>query len=281
MDIFESPRQMTEWSESIRADGKTIALVPTMGSFHQGHLSLMRMAASQCDHVVVSLFVNPIQFGAGEDLEKYPANFFKDIRLAEQQGVSVLFAPRPEQMYLENHSSFLRVEDITETLCGLSRPGHFKGVATVVAKLFNIAQPHCAIFGEKDFQQLAVIKRMVRDLNWNVRIIPHPIVRENDGLAMSSRNSYLSGQERKTARNIYRSILLARELCGKGVVETRILSEKLTTFLQGVDNLFIEYINFVNADSLKDTPVVDTDTVLALAVRVGTTRLIDNARLFN
>jgi pantoate--beta-alanine ligase len=281
MDIIESPHEMTAWAESVKAKGETIALVPTMGFFHEGHLSLMRMAAQNADHVVVSLFVNPIQFGPGEDLEKYPKNFANDSTLAEQQGVAVLFVPQADKMYPEGFCSSVLVDTITDCLCGQSRPGHFKGVTTVVAKLFNIVQPNCAVFGEKDFQQLTVIQRMVKDLNWNIRIIPHPIVREEDGLAMSSRNSYLSREERQTALYIYKSICLAEELARQGVKETAVVLEKLTSFLDNVDGLTIEYISFVDAENLKDVLTIDSDTVLALAARVGTTRLIDNTRLLN
>lgn len=270
---------MRDWSRACRQSGRSIGLVPTMGFFHDGHLHLMRKARELADRVVVSLFVNPIQFGPGEDLARYPRNPDRDRELAERNGVDVLFAPAAPVMYPEPPATRITVARLTAGLCGRSRPGHFDGVCTVVGKLFNIISPDLAVFGSKDFQQLAVIRRMTTDLNWGIKIVEHPIVRESDGLAMSSRNSYLSGSERASAACLYRAIVRARELAAAGEGEVARLLAEVEKIITIHDNLRIEYAEIVEVTSLEPQLRVGPDSLLALAVRVGATRLIDNALL--
>lgn len=279
MEIITSTKQMRDWSRSQGAAAKTIALVPTMGYFHAGHLSLMRMAGELADLVVVSLFVNPIQFGPGEDLARYPRNLERDRELAAGSGVDVLFVPTAPAMYPEPPETRITVARLGAGLCGRFRPGHFDGVCTVVGKLFNIVNPDLAVFGRKDFQQLAVIRKMTADLNWGVEIVAHPIVRESDGLAMSSRNCYLSGPERVAATCLYRAIVKARELAAAGEGEVARLLAEVEKIITVHDNVRIEYAEIVEATSLEPQLRVGPDSLLALAVRVGATRLIDNALL--
>jgi pantoate--beta-alanine ligase len=279
MQIIHPLADMTRWSEDVLIRGETIALVPTMGYFHEGHLSLMRLAGRLADHVVVSLFVNSIQFAPGEDLNRYPRDLENDTRLAANEKVDVLFVPSDSEMYENGGTTRVRVEGITAVLCGRQRPSHFEGVTTVVAKLFNITKPHFAVFGEKDFQQLAVIRRMTRDLNWNIDIVGHPIVRESDGLAMSSRNAYLSGEERQSACCLYRAIEQARASFAAGVRDVPRLQAEVRDTLLANPDISIDYIALVDQHSLAAIEEADAETVLALAVRVGTTRLIDNGFL--
>ncbi|MBW2521494.1 MAG: pantoate--beta-alanine ligase [Deltaproteobacteria bacterium] len=279
MQIIHPLADMTRWSEDVLFRGETIALVPTMGYFHEGHLSLMRLAGRLADHVVVSLFVNSIQFAPGEDLNQYPRDLENDTRLAANEKVDVLFVPSDSEMYENGGTTRVRVEGITAVLCGRQRPSHFEGVTTVVAKLFNITKPHFAVFGEKDFQQLAVIRRMTRDLNWNIDIVGHPIVRESDGLAMSSRNAYLSGEERQSACCLYRAIEQARASFAAGVRDAARLQAEVRDTLLANPDVSIDYIALVDQHSLAEREEADAGTVLALAVRVGTTRLIDNGFL--
>jgi len=270
---------MTGWSKRLTAGGKTIALVPTMGYFHEGHLRLMRMAVTQADTVVVSLFVNAMQFGPQEDLARYPRDFDRDRQLAENQGVDVLFSPSAEGMYPPGFGSLVRVEDMTATLCGKQRPGHFEGVTTVVAKLFHIVKPDMAIFGEKDFQQLSVIRKMVKDLDWDIDIIGHPIVREADGLAMSSRNIYLSPEERVKALSLYRAIEHSRLRVRDGLTDAGRLKDEIKAIIQASAEVSIDYVSIVDSLSLADKKTIDKQSVLALAVKFGNTRLIDNCFL--
>ncbi len=279
MQIIHPLADMTRWSEDVLIRGETIALVPTMGYFHEGHLSLMRLAGRLADHVVVSLFVNSIQFAPGEDLNRYPRDLENDTRLAANEKVDVLFVPSDSEMYENGGTTRVRVEGITAVLCGRQRPSHFEGVTTVVAKLFNITKPHFAVFGEKDFQQLAVIRRMTRDLNWNIDIVGHPIVRESDGLAMSSRNAYLSGEERQSACCLYRAIEQARASFAAGVRDVPRLQAEVRDILLANPDVSIDYIALVDQHSLAEIKEADAETGLALAVRVGNTRLIDNGFL--
>ncbi len=281
MDIIRTPPAMNAWAKEMIARGQSIALVPTMGFFHHGHLALMNRASEEADHVVVSLFVNPIQFGPGEDLEKYPRNFEHDAELAQKNGAAVLFAPEAETIYPEGFQTTITVDQVSQGLCGGRRPGHFKGVATVVAKLFNLVRPQVAVFGEKDFQQLAVIRRMVADLAWDIRVIGHPIVREPDGLAMSSRNSYLSATERKNATCLYRAIEKARDLVRGGEKECSFLRSVLFREISSINGVEAEYITFVDAQDLTEQTMVNRASRLVLAVKVGRTRLIDNGSLFS
>ena len=280
MEIIRTPAEMTAWANRALVAGQTIGLVPTMGFFHEGHLCLMRKAREKADRMVVSLFVNPIQFGANEDLARYPRDFLRDSQLADAEGVDVLFAPEAQAMYPPEGSTRVIVSGVTEGLCGASRPGHFAGVTTVVAKLFHIIKPHCAVFGRKDFQQLAVIERMVADLNWDVEIIGYPIVREADGLAMSSRNTYLSAQERQAALCLFRAIGHARRRVRTGLVEAKILLLEVEALLQQ-EAVTIEYVSLVDQATLRPQAVLQKGVVLAMAIKVGATRLIDNDNLFD
>ncbi|HFQ89362.1 MAG TPA: pantoate--beta-alanine ligase [Desulfobulbus sp.] len=281
MDILHTPAEMTSWSRDQALAGSRIALVPTMGYFHEGHLRLMRMAARHADRVVVSLFVNPTQFGPGEDLDRYPRDIERDTRLARREGVDLLFVPDAAAMYPDGFQTVVSVDGLSRFLCGASRPGHFAGVTTVVCKLFHIVRPDCAVFGEKDFQQLAVIRRMVADLNMGIEILGHPIVREPDGLAMSSRNTYLDETLRPSALSLYGAIRLARELAASGVVSEPELRRRVREYIESFPETDIDYVAFVNGQSLETADPVDRATVLALAVRVGgRVRLIDNGRLF-
>ncbi|MEN8256495.1 MAG: pantoate--beta-alanine ligase [Thermodesulfobacteriota bacterium] len=281
MEIIKTTSEMIRWSTDIRAVGQTIALVPTMGFFHEGHLSLMKEAKKVADKVVVSLFVNPTQFGIGEDLASYPRAFEDDAAKASEVGVAALFCPEPDQIYPPGFQSAVTVSGITQELCGKSRPHHFAGVTTVVNKLFNIIQPQCALFGEKDFQQLAVIKRMVADLNMPVKIIGHPIVREEDGLAMSSRNAYLDKNERQQALCLWRSLQEAQKRALAGERESAKMKMIVRDVINRHGHCQIDYIEFINKNTLESSARIDDDVILALAVRIGETRLIDNGRLLH
>ena len=279
MEIIREPAAMTAWSNHQAAQGRRVVLVPTMGCFHEGHVRLMETAAAHGDDVVVSLFVNPLQFGPNEDFERYPRVFEQDCAVAEAAGVSVLFAPERAACYPPDFQTTVRVSGLTEGLCGASRPGHFGGVTTVVAKLFNMVKPGAAVFGQKDFQQLAVIRAMVRDLNWDIEIIAHPIVREDDGLAMSSRNRYLSAGERRSARCLSRAIATARELVAGGLTDAGEIKRRLQASLTADSMVSVDYIEIVNDRTLRPQTSIGPDSVLALAVVIGTTRLIDNGYL--
>ncbi len=277
MDIISNPQEMYAWSRAQNKAGHTVCLVPTMGYFHEGHLSLMRRGAQLCDRVVVSLFVNPTQFGPNEDLEKYPRDFERDMSLVRGEQVAAVFAPTPDLMYLPGYQTEIRVKDLSTHLCGKSRPVHFAGVATVVTKLFNVVQPDVAVFGEKDFQQLAIIRRMVQDLNIPVKIVGHPIVREPDGLAMSSRNAYLNPANRAAALSLSTGLAKVREMAAGGERSVAALTDVLATYIHSFSGTAIDYAAFVHADTLENVDTVDEKTVLALAVHIdGKVRLIDN-----
>lgn len=279
MEVIRSIAEMTAFSRRMRQAGSTIVLVPTMGFFHEGHLQLMRFGRQHGDQVVISLFVNPIQFGPNEDFQRYPRDFDRDAGLAEQEGADVLFVPDSKEMYGAEFQTRIRVEHLTVPLCGRQRPGHFDGVTTVVAKLLHIVCPHSAIFGEKDFQQLAVIRRMVVDLNFDVTILGHAIVREPDGLAMSSRNSYLSPGERQSALCLHKSLQLARRMVSAGKVDVDSLLREIRAYIQSYSGVTIDYVALVDQCTLHEKKKVDRSAILVLAVRVGATRLIDNGRL--
>jgi pantoate--beta-alanine ligase len=270
---------MAAWSAAQLGSGRRIALVPTMGFFHEGHLHLMRHAAEFADLVVVSLFVNPIQFGPGEDLDRYPRDLDQDIFLAGQEKVAVLFVPDQKEMYPESPATRVTVSGLTTALCGRTRPGHFDGVCTVVAKLFNIVKPAVAVFGSKDYQQLAVVRRMTVDLSWDTEIVAHPIVRAKDGLAMSSRNVYLSSAERESALSLPRAVVAARARVRDGVRDAQLLLAELAALISGHDNVEIEYLAIVDRHDLTAQSAIDDNSLLAMAVRVGKTRLIDNTLL--
>lgn len=267
---------MSELSQSIIRRGETIAFVPTMGYLHDGHISLMHEGRKRCDKLVVSIYVNPAQFGPNEDLSRYPRDFEGDLIKCQDAGVDILFFPDNKEIYPEGYKTYVNVEDLTENLCGASRPGHFKGVTTIVAKLFNIVKPHIAIFGEKDFQQLAVIRQMVTDLNMGIEIIGIPIFREADGLAMSSRNSYLSVEERRAALILYKTIGKAKEMFISGIADASKVLAEAKTLIKSEPLAVIDYVKLCNSSSLKDTEKIEKDTLLALAVKIGRTRLIDN-----
>ncbi|PIE57846.1 MAG: pantoate--beta-alanine ligase [Desulfobulbus propionicus] len=280
MKIIDNPQEMHAWSVAMAGQGKTIGLVPTMGFFHEGHLCLMRRAKQLSDLVVTSLFVNPAQFGPNEDLDRYPRNLVGDIAKAKAEGVEVLFTPTSEKMYPEGFTTEVSVQALTTNLCGAHRPGHFSGVTTVVAKLFTIIQPQFALFGEKDFQQLAVIRRMVRDLNMPVQVVGHPIVREQDGLAMSSRNANLLPEHRNAALSLSTGLALARKLYNGGEKRTNILKQQVEAHIRKHQETRIDYVEFVHCDSLQAVREADAQTVLALAVHIAErVRLIDNGYL--
>ena len=279
MEVIRSAAAMTAWSNRQLAQGRSIGLVPTMGCLHAGHLSLIRLAAAHADLVVTSLFVNPMQVGPHEDFAKYPQTFDRDAELAQAAGVAVLFAPSAEELYPPGFQTQVTVEELSQGLCGASRPGHFAGVVTVVGKLFNIVKPKVAVFGEKDWQQLAVIRRLVRDLNWDIAILAHPIVREADGLAMSSRNRYLSPEERRTALVLNQAIALGRSFVAGGHLQTAEVVAELQRFFAQEPGVAVEYIVVVGKDDLRERKWVTEDALLALAAWVGSTRLIDNGLL--
>ena len=267
---------MREAAKRAREEGKLIAFVPTMGFFHEGHLSLIRKANEVGDLVVVSSFVNPSQFGPGEDYENYPRDPERDRRLAQENGTDILFSPSVEEMYPQGHSTWVEVEGLTEVLCGKSRPGHFRGVTTVVAKLFLIVQPHYAIFGQKDYQQAQVIKRMVEDLNFDLKILVEPIVREPDGLAMSSRNLYLTPAQRKEATLLYRSLLRAKELVEGGERDAERVSALIKEMIAPLPSAKIDYVSVVDGENLRPLSKLTGKVLIALAVKIGRARLIDN-----
>lgn len=264
-----------------RSEGQKIALVPTMGWFHEGHLALMRKAREMADRVVVSLFVNPIQFGPGEDLALYPRDLQRDMKLAAGAGIDVLYAPGAAEMYPPGFQTTIRVSELSKGLCGASRPGHFDGVCTVVMKLFQQTRPHLAVFGEKDFQQLAVIRRMVRDLDLPVEIVPHPIVREESGLAMSSRNSYLQQEDMEQALCLYRAICHAREkVRGRASLSASSLCREIEEQIGQNPGCVVDYVDIINEDSLDPCETIDKKSRLIIAVKVNNkVRLIDNAGL--
>jgi pantoate--beta-alanine ligase len=279
MNIVESVQEMQQLASAFRAAGKSIALVPTMGYLHDGHASLMREGRRRGDILVASIFVNPSQFGAGEDLDSYPRDLERDTRIAQGAGVDIIFAPKASEMYPAGYQSWVDVERLTLPLCGASRPGHFRGVTTVVCKLFTIVMPHLALFGKKDYQQLAVIRRMTADLNLPVEIVGMPIVREADGLAMSSRNSYLSPEERRAALCLSRGIAEARRLFAAGERVSGRLMDAVAAIVAAEPLAVTDYIEMRDGDTLEEVALVGGNTLLALAVRIRKTRLIDNGVL--
>lgn len=279
MQIIKHIQEMRSWSEAERRDGRRIVLVPTMGALHDGHLRLVREGRKRGERLVASLFVNPAQFAPHEDYTTYPRDFERDRVLLEKQKVDVLFHPSVPDMYPEGYQSHVEVEKLGSLLCGAFRPGHFRGVATVVAKLFNIIRPHVAIFGAKDYQQLQIIRRMASDLNLDVEVVGHPTVREKDGLAMSSRNGYLNPAERKAAFCLYRSLKRAESLVLAGERESKQIIDAVRTVVEKEPLARIEYARMCHPESLEEVVRIDGEALLALAVRVGKARLIDNTIL--
>ncbi len=276
MQIVKLPDEMQRLADGARARGERIALVPTMGYLHEGHLALMREGRRRAGVLVASVFVNPTQFGANEDLARYPRDFDRDCELMRRVPVDVVFAPEAPAIYPERFQTWIEVTEVTRGLCGQSRPIHFRGVTTVVAKLFNIVKPQVALFGEKDFQQLRAIQRMVADLNFDIEIVPVPIVREPDGLAMSSRNAYLTAAEREQALGLSRALKAVRERFEAGRTTPSELIRIAAETLSAMPLLSIEYVEVVDAETLTPATSLDRPVLVALAVRVGKVRLIDN-----
>lgn len=275
--LIQSAAAMQERSLALRAQGKRIGFVPTMGYLHEGHLSLMRLLRPRCDMLVTSIFVNPIQFGANEDLARYPRDLQRDMQLCAQAECDIVFHPTAEEIYPKNFRTHIEVSELTENLCGPFRPGHFRGVATVVGLLFNIVQPQFAAFGQKDAQQALVIERMVRDLHMPIEIIVGPTLRESDGLAMSSRNVYLQPEERKQATALYHALQLAEKMITEGVRRAdEIVAAMTALIMREVTAPVIEYISVVDRERLHPLEALRGKFVIALAVRIGKTRLIDN-----
>jgi len=276
MEILRTVDSVRQWVKAQREAGRAIHFVPTMGYFHEGHLSLMRRAQHDNGAVIVSIFVNPLQFGAGEDLDRYPRDFERDCQMAQSVGVDAIFHPDVAEMYPAGYQTEVRVKELSKPLCGRSRPGHFEGVATVVLKLFNIVTPDRAYFGMKDYQQLRVIQQLVRDMNLPIEIVPCPIVREPDGLAMSSRNVYLTPEERTAATVLYRSLQWAQAQVESGERDASTLREGVFQRIAAEPLARIDYVEVVDAETLQPVERIDRPTLIALAVFFGKARLIDN-----
>ena len=270
--VEEVRKQVKKWRE----EGLSVGLVPTMGYLHEGHKSLIDKAVEQNDRVVVRVFVNPIQFGPNEDLATYPRDLERDAALCENAGANLIFHPEPENMYESDFCSFIDMDGLTKGLCGKTRPTHFRGVCTVVGKLFNIVEPDRAYFGQKDAQQLAVIRRMVRDLNFNLEVIGCPIIREDDGLAKSSRNTYLSKEERKAAVILHKGLLRSEELEKAGEKSAATVKQAITEIIESEPLAKIDYVEIVNFDNIETIETIDGSILAAVAVYIGKTRLIDN-----
>jgi pantoate--beta-alanine ligase len=276
MRVIETVAEMAETSRHFHLHNKRIGFVPTMGYLHEGHLSLMRMARQHSDVLFVSIFVNPSQFAAGEDFEKYPRDFGKDQTLCRQEGVDILFYPSAREMYKNDHRTYVITDQLAGKLCGRSRPGHFQGVTTVVAKLFNIVQPDVSVFGQKDAQQALIIRRMVEDLNFPVRIINAPIVREGDGLAMSSRNKYLTPELRTKALVLSQALRTAEQMIRNGEKSSAVIEERMRGIIGAIPEIRLDYLTIVDYHNLEPVPDIKSSTLIALAAYAGNTRLIDN-----
>ena len=276
MEVAETIESVRRLVKAAHGGGKKIGLVPTMGALHIGHISLIEAAVEKCDFVVVSIFVNPTQFVPGEDFEKYPRPLEADLEICRKAGTDVVFAPTPGQMYPAENITWVNVEKLIEPLCGRFRPGHFRGVTTVCTKLFNIVTPDIAYFGQKDAQQAIVIRRMVADLNMPLEIVICPTVREPTGLAVSSRNKYLTEQQKKDAANIYKSLQKCRQMIDAGVKETTEIIAEMRKILQQVPSIEIEYISIVDAETLRNIDQIAGKALAAIAVKIGPARLIDN-----
>ena len=274
--IINTIKEMQRYSDLSRQEGKTVAFVPTMGFLHEGHLSLMKKGRELANILVVSIFVNPAQFGPNEDLATYPRNIERDLELLKKEGVDVAFIPDGKEIYPKSYQTYVELKNLPNHLCGLSRPVFFRGVATVVTKLFNIVKPHFAVFGQKDYQQLLIIKQMADDLNFDIEIIGAPIVREKDGLAMSSRNSYLSPEQRIHALLLYKALKKAGEILKNGVRDSSKIIEEATSLIKSCPDTSIDYIKICDPETLEDVKMIEKPALMALAVKVGATRLIDN-----
>ncbi len=276
MQVIHQISELKKTIKETKEKGLSIGFVPTMGFLHEGHLFLMRTARKENDLLVISIFVNPLQFGEGEDLEEYPRDLTKDRELAYEVGCDLVFAPPVQEMYPPRYATFVDVERLTGNLCGVTRPGHFRGVTTVVTKLFNLVQPDRAYFGQKDAQQALVLKKMVNDLNMNLELIVLPTVREEDGLAMSSRNSYLSPQNRREAAILYRSLQQAQEMVAGGERDASVIKETITMTIKNNTSALIDYIEITDTRNIKPLAILEGECLIALAVKFGETRLIDN-----
>jgi len=276
MKVARTIKEVRSHVKAARSKGKKIGLVPTMGALHSGHTSLIERAARDCDYVVVSIFVNPTQFGPNEDFEKYPRPIEADLKICEEHSVDLVFNPSPKEVYPAENLTWVNVEKLTEPLCGQFRPGHFRGVTIVCAKLFNIILPDVAYFGQKDAQQAIVIRRMVADLNMPLKIVVCPTIREQNGLAVSSRNQYLSERQRKDATLIYKSLQKCKELIRDGTTDTPKIIGEMRKILQQEPSIEIEYISIVNAETLQNLEQAKGRVLAAIAAKIGSTRLIDN-----
>ena len=279
MKIIHSISEMQARADNIRSTGKTTAFVPTMGYLHEGHLSLLRIGKKSADDLVLSIFVNPAQFGPNEDLDSYPRSLEADLNLAQQEDVDVVFIPTDKELYHRGYQTYVELEKLPAHLCGLTRPVFFKGIATVVAQLFNIVKPHIAVFGEKDFQQLAIIRQMVKDLKFDIEIHGGPIIREKDGLAMSSRNAYLKPAMKPAALTLSRALALAQKMVADGICETDMIVAKSKEMFSQHSNIEVDYISICDPKTLDPVESIEKDTLMALAVNLEKIRLIDNAVL--
>jgi pantoate--beta-alanine ligase len=279
MKVAKTIKSVRKLVKAARRKGKKIGFVPTMGALHIGHISLIKKAKQQTDFVVVSIFVNPTQFGPSEDFKKYPRPIKNDLAICRRAGVDVVFAPAAEQMYPHENFTWVNVEKLTEQLCGRFRPGHFRGVATVCAKLFNIVAPDVAFFGQKDAQQAIIIKKMVTDLNMPLKIVVCPTVRQADGLAVSSRNQYLTEQQKKDATYIFRALKKSENLVKAGTKKTKTIISEMKKILKQVPSIKIEYISIVDAETLQELDKITGRVLIAAAIKIGSTRLIDNILL--
>ncbi|WP_457624860.1 pantoate--beta-alanine ligase [Persephonella sp.] len=278
--LVKTIKDMKSIVKKLKEKGKSIGFVPTMGYLHEGHISLIRCSKKDNDVTVVSIFVNPIQFGENEDLDRYPRDIERDLQICRDEGVDFVFYPSADEMYPDGFSTYVEVEGLTNRLCGAFRPGHFKGVTTVVNKLFNILQPDRAYFGEKDYQQLKVIQKMVKDLNMNVEVIGCPVVREKDGLALSSRNKYLSEKERESALSISRALFEGKKMFEKGEKDPQKIISKMKKIISSYPEVKnVQYIEIVDPETLEPKKKVEKGDLIAVAVFVGNTRLIDNIKI--
>jgi pantoate--beta-alanine ligase len=280
MKIIRSIKKMQQFAANAKKQGKIIGFVPTMGYLHEGHLSLLKQAVKDTDVAVMSIFVNPIQFGPREDFKKYPRDFKRDCRLAKKTGVDIIFYPSAKDMYPEGFQTYVDVVGLSRYLCGRSRPSHFKGVATIVAKLFNIVNPGMAYFGQKDAQQAIIIQRMARDLNMGLEVKVMPVVRESDGLAMSSRNAYLNATERTEALVLKNALQKAEDMINFGEIQTKKIINQMRMIIKGAPSAKIDYISIVDPQTLRDLKTIKGKILIAVAIKIGKTRLIDNVSLY-
>ena len=279
IEIITTAKLMQARSDQMRRQFKTIVFVPTMGFLHEGHLSLIREGHKHGDDMVVSIFINPAQFAPGEDLESYPRDLERDLELLQKEDVDAVFIPDDKEIYGKRFQTYVELEKLPNHLCGISRPIFFKGVATVVAKLFNIVKPHVTVFGKKDYQQLIIIRQMVRDLDFDIEVVGAPTVREPDGLAMSSRNNYLTPEQRISALSLYKSLQKAQTLVENGIQDANKIINAATELIQSHPGTEIDYIVICDTETLDDAKTIDRPVLMALAVKVGRARLIDNSIL--